>query len=335
YYDLKKNVATESLNVSGIKDRVVPKYGLVYSTTVKSVDYKASDVFNGSYPVLGFFAEQYVPLKSNDASKLAKLVVDDDSKRTLKTGDKLDLGQGYSLAAKQVDVDGKKVWLELDKDGQYVDDQVVATDSGDGVWTCKLDNVQGEDNVPVLKVHVSQVFQGAVDSIAQIDGVWLIDYANAIKINSDDSYGKLDDVSISGSTISISNKDTFTLTRDSDVEIGQGMSFKVADSDTLRYYPFVERTAGAGGNVTTSTSGNITTSTGNITTGNTTTPVVDNTTTGNVSATPAETQTPSSSGATPTATNNTTTTTKKSPGFGVIPGLAGLLSVVYLVRRNK
>ncbi|HEY3360394.1 MAG TPA: PGF-CTERM sorting domain-containing protein, partial [Methanosarcina sp.] len=67
---------------------------------------------------------------------------------------------------------------------------------------------------------------------------------------------------------------------------------------------------------------------------NTTTPVVDNTT-GNVSATPAETQTPSSSGATPTATNNTTTTTKKSPGFGVIPGLAGLLSVVYLIRRNK
>jgi len=334
YYDLKKNVATESLNVSGIQDRVVPKYGLVYSTTIKSVDYKASDVFNGSYPVLGFFAEQYVPLKSNDASKLAKLVVDDNNKRTLKTGDKLDLGQGYSLAAKQVDVDGKKVWLELDKDGQYVDDQVVATDSGDGVWTCKLDHVQGEDSVPVLKVHVNQVFQGAVDSIAQIDGVWLIDYANAIKIDTSGSYGKLDDVSVSGPTISISNKDTFTLTRDSNVDVGQGISFKVADSDALRYYPFVEKTAGTGGNVTTNTSSNITTSTvGNITTGNITTPVVDNTT-GNVSNTPAET--PSSSVA-QTATNNTTTTTKKSPipGFGVIPGLTGLLSVVYLIRRNK
>ncbi len=89
-----------------------------------------------TYPVLGFFAEKYVPLKSNDASKLAKLVLDSKDKYTLKTGEKLDLGSGYSLQAKQVDVDGKKVWLELDKDGQYVDDQIVSTDTwSDHTWT--------------------------------------------------------------------------------------------------------------------------------------------------------------------------------------------------------
>ena len=62
----------------------------------------------------------------------------------------------------------------------------------------ELDKIQGEDNVPVLKVHVNQVFQGAVDSIAQIDGLWLIDYANAMKIESDDEFGKLNNVGISG-----------------------------------------------------------------------------------------------------------------------------------------
>ncbi|HEY3362863.1 MAG TPA: S-layer protein domain-containing protein, partial [Methanosarcina sp.] len=243
FYDINNNVTTESLSIKAgtdTKDRTVGKNCLVYQTTIGQTDYKYADW--GNYSVLGFFADKYIPLKSNDASKLAKLVVDDDTKRSLKTGDKLDLGQGYSLAAKQVDVNGNKVWLELDKDGQYVDDQVVSTDSGDSTWTCKLDNVQGEDSVPVLKVHVSQVFQGAVDSVAQIDGVWLIDYANAIKINSDDSYGKLDDVSISGPTISISNKDTFTLTRDSDVEIGQGLYFKTADSDDLRFYAYKQIT---------------------------------------------------------------------------------------------
>ena len=118
FYDLKKNVATESLAVSGINGNVIPKNELVYTTTIGNVDYQSDD-FNGTYPVLGFFAEEYVPLKSNDASKLAKLVVDSDDKYTLKTGEKVDLGQGYALEAKQVDVDGKKVWLEFTKDGEY------------------------------------------------------------------------------------------------------------------------------------------------------------------------------------------------------------------------
>ncbi len=259
---------------------MIPKGGLTYSTTVKAVDFKASE-FTGTYPVLGFFADEYVPIKANDASKLAKLVIDSDDKYTLKTGDKLDLGQGYSLQAKQVDVDGKKVWLEFDKDGQYVDDQIVATDTGDHVWTSELDKIQGEDNVPVLKVHVNQVFQGAVDSIAQIDGLWLIDYANAMKIESDDEFGKLNNVGINGPTLTISNDDTFTLTRDSDQEIGQGLYFKIADSDALRYYPYVEKTIG---NATAPVSGvgvNGTAPVTNVTTpaANETTPATNETTT--------------------------------------------------------
>ena len=196
--------------------------------------------------MLGFFAEKYVPLKPGQADKLAKLVIDSKDKYTLKTGEKLDLGSGYSLTAKQVDVDGKKVWLELDKDGQYADDQVLDSTNGDATWTDTLDKIQGEDDVQVLKVRVSSVFQGAVDSIAQIEGLWLIDYANAIKISTSDEFGKLNDVSINGATLNIQNKDTFSLTRDSDQEIGQGMYFKVADSDALRYYPYVQVTLGNG-----------------------------------------------------------------------------------------
>ncbi|MDQ1252826.1 MAG: hypothetical protein QG646_1958, partial [Euryarchaeota archaeon] len=245
YYDIDDNVTTESLsikNVAGTSGRTIGENGLVYTTTIGKNEYKNKDVDWGNYSVIGFFADKYIPLKSNDASKLAKLVLDSDDKYTLKTGETLDLGEGYSLQAKQVDVDGDKVWLELDKDGQYVDDQIVSTDSGDHTWTCEVDDVQGEDNVPVLKVHVNQVFQGAVDSIAQIDAIWLIDYANAMKIESDDEFGKLDNVDISGPTITISNKDTFSLTRDSDQEIGQGLYFRVADSDALRFYAFKQQT---------------------------------------------------------------------------------------------
>ena len=245
YYDLNDNVSTESLKVSGISGNVTPENGLVYSSTIKNVDY-ASDDFNGTFPVLGFFAEQYVPIKSNDASKLAKLVLDSDDKYTLKTGEKLDLGSGYALEAKQVDVDGAKVWLEFTKDGTYVDDQIISTETGASIWTAEFDKILGEDDVPVLKVHVNQVFQGAVDSIAQIDGLWLIDYSNALEIESDDEFGDLNNVALNGPTITINNEDTFTLTRDSEQEIGQGMFFKVADTpvNELRYYPYVEKIVG-------------------------------------------------------------------------------------------
>ena len=242
FYDLNKNVGNESLSISGINGRSIPMNGLKYSTSITKVGYKYKDANWGTYPVIGFFGEKYVPLKENNASKVAKLILDSKDKYALKTGENLELGNGYNLTTKQVDVDGKKVRLELENDGQYVDDTIVSTDRGDHTWTCQLDKIQGEDNVTVLKVHVDQVFQGAVDSIAQIEGIWLIDYVNSIKINSDDEFGELNDVAISGPTITITNKDSFTLTRDSNQEIGQGLYFRVADDDLLRFYLFKQDT---------------------------------------------------------------------------------------------
>ncbi len=331
YYDLNDNVETENLSVSDLKGNVIQKGGLVYTTSIKDVDYEyyKPSLDWDQYPVIGFFAEEYIPLKSNSADKLAKLVLDSDDKYTVRTGETLDLGEGYSLQAKQVDVDGEKVWLEFDKDGEYVDDEIIDVGAGDSTWDVELDDIQDEDDVVVLKVHVNQVFQGAVDSIAQIEGLWLIDYANAIKIESDDEFGELNDVSIQGDTLKISNDDTFTLTRDSDQDIAEGMSFKIADTSTsdLRYYPFVTRTVGNNTTVTSTPS-----APGNETSGNeTVTPMNDTTETPeDVNATTSET-TP----AEPTAANTTTPEKESSPGFGVVLGLVGLLGVVYLVRRNN
>ncbi|AKB28953.1 hypothetical protein MSSIT_2234 [Methanosarcina siciliae T4/M] len=62
--------------------------------------------------MIGFGAQKFIPLKPDRADKLAMLVLDSDDKYTLRTGEILDLGEGYILEAKQVDVDGEKVWLE-------------------------------------------------------------------------------------------------------------------------------------------------------------------------------------------------------------------------------
>ena len=95
----------------------------------------------------------------------------------------------------QIDNDGKRVWLEFSKDGQYVDDQIVATDYGDHTWILELDKIQGEDNIVVMKVHVNQIISNASGSILQIDGIWLIEYANAKTLN---IYNKLGAFTLSG-----------------------------------------------------------------------------------------------------------------------------------------
>ncbi|KKH96840.1 hypothetical protein EO95_02650, partial [Methanosarcina sp. 1.H.T.1A.1] len=236
----------------------------------------------------------------------------------------LDLGEGYAIEAKQVDVDGEKVWLEFTKDGEFIDDEIISVGTGDNTWEVELDDIQDEDDVVVLRVHVNQVFQGAVDSIAQIEGLWLIDYANAMTIESDDEFGNLDDVSINGPTLTISNEDTFTLTRDSEEEIGQGMYFKIADTSAsdLRYYPYVEKTIGDEGPEVDETPSE-------------TEPAENGTEEVTPTEEPTEGATEPVEGATEPVEGETTPAEETTPGFGVVLGLVGLLAVVYLVRRNN
>ena len=243
YYDIDNNVKTETISikdVSGTQSNIIGESGLVYETQIKQVAYEYENANAGwnQYSIIGFFGEGYIPLKSTSADKLAKLVLDSDDRYTIRTGELLDLGEGYAIEAKQIDVDGEKVWLEFTKDGEFVNDEIISVGTGDNTWEVELDDVQDEDDIVVLRVHINQVFQGAVDGIAQIEGLWLIDYANAMTIESDDEFGNLDDISINGDTLTISNEDTFTLIRNFDQEIAEGMNFHIADTspNELRFY---------------------------------------------------------------------------------------------------
>ena len=348
YYDLDDDVSSETLvtHVTGdrdLKDNDETIPGITYTATIQGVDYEYTDAeewyeTDYQYPIIGFFAEEYIPLfdvedindisaiKTGDADKLAKLLLDSDDKYTVTTGESLDLGDGYTLEAKQVDVDGDKVWLEFSKDGEFIDDEVVDVSDGNSstaehTWTVDLDDIEDEDDVVVLKVHVNQVFQGSVDSIAQIEGLWLIDYQNAFTIDTDDEYGELEVESTDSGKLVLTNKNDVTLSQDSEKHIAEDMYFKVADSEELRYYPYVERTIGEGEEKP------IETETGE----EVTTPGVNET---EVSQTPVEAETTPVEAETTPAAEATTTEDGGIPGFGIVLGLAGLLAVVYLVRRN-
>ena len=107
YYDFNKGQGTESfiIDVAGSD-----KINITYTTSPIFVEAEA-DSF-GNFNLIGFFAEEYVALANKDdkvfANKVAKLVIDEDEKYTLKTGQSLDLGSGYTVIPKQIDVDGNK-----------------------------------------------------------------------------------------------------------------------------------------------------------------------------------------------------------------------------------
>ena len=165
---------------------------------VVGINYKCESWSDEQYPVIDLFGEKNVPLFTaneniwnSHVNKLARLILDSNETYTLKNGEKLDLGNGYALEVKQIDIDNEKVWLELTNDGKHVADKKIPVNTdNNNTWTVTLDNIQGENNIVVMKVHVKQLFVGTEKSIVWIDGIWLLDYANAKTINTGDQVGE-------------------------------------------------------------------------------------------------------------------------------------------------
>lgn len=150
------------------------------------------------YPVTDLFGEEYVPLFSTNGSiwnahvnKPARLVMDSNEIYILKPGEKIDLGEGYALEVKQISDNYLEVWLELTRDGQYIAEKIIPVETdGNNTWNVTLDNVQGENDIAVMKAHIKNLFVGTETSVVWIDGIWLIDYANARTLNVGDKSGE-------------------------------------------------------------------------------------------------------------------------------------------------
>ncbi|WMW26243.1 S-layer protein domain-containing protein [Methanolobus sediminis] len=246
WYDINDDIGSEQLAVTEISGRVIPEGTLRYNATIVQNEYAANFAAEGAgyqytYPLIGFLGEDYVSVSDSAPDELVKLLVDNDNKYTLRTGSALELAGGYELTAKQIDVEGDKVWMELSKDGEFIEDAVIDVLSGEATWTYDTD-VGNTDDVIVFRLLVTDVFQGQVDSLVVVEGLYLIDYENVIYIDAGDEFGELEVDSISSSTIEMYNIGTIILSIGDTVDIAEGLSFKVADDDlSLRYYPFVEK----------------------------------------------------------------------------------------------
>ena len=244
YYNIDDNVATESMKMMNDSGKLT----ILYETHPEFQAYDYNFGTNLGYAVIGFFAEPYVALGKVDtqltditaakANKIAKLVLDTDERYILKTGATLELGDGYSLVVDQIDVDGNKAYIKFLKDGQEINSSIITTGTGtalDGQWTYTI-KVLGESDRQVMRMHVKSVFQGTESSLVEIEGLWLVDYLNAIEVKSDTDYGKWEADSIG--TASLSYKvDAISVNNDEDLDLGKGIFLKTGTNYSNSGHP--------------------------------------------------------------------------------------------------
>jgi S-layer protein (TIGR01567 family) len=260
WYDLDDDLCTESLSIDALLDgRTITEDNLIYTTTPHAQDYKyykdmgeALGNISGNpvtnYATEGWMAEECVAISTGgstaaNANKLARLLIEFESSKDWKIlaeGEPWDLGGGFTLNVTQLDLGANAVTLSLAKNNVTLNETVIDACHGDRRYMYAED-LSGVNDVVVFFCYVNAVFRGPESNLTQLKYVYLIDN-DVEKIDTGTTYGNMEVKTASSSQIVLKNDGDIDLTKNTDVEIMNDMYFKVADSDTVRFYPFVERT---------------------------------------------------------------------------------------------
>jgi len=195
---------------------------------------------DGKYRIIGWQGERYVVVK-NKTGKLSGLVIEQGSgdKKTLTTGETWDIGQGWELTVNSIDARGipRQVWFTLKKDGGIMHEKMMKEGQ---IYTYVNSNLAGESNVPLFVTYVGAIFSGPTSDMVQFKYTWAID-TNVTDIRVGDWFGVFKVTDIDSSTIELRNTDYYpiSLNKGSTLNLMGNMGFKVADSDTLRFYPYM------------------------------------------------------------------------------------------------
>ncbi|APH38361.1 S-layer protein domain-containing protein [Methanohalophilus halophilus] len=244
YYDIDEGLSSESLTVK-YDGRSIDEGNLTYEATPVSVDFEYNNW--GKYNVIGFMAEKYFAgyddsdfgdetydsdLMSN--GQLSKVLIDDDDEKSVYTGSSLILEEGYALSIREIDVNGDRVMIQLTQDGDNIESAIVSSDD-EYVYEKDLGS---EDDVPIIVVHFDEIFSGTETSAVFVEGIFQIseDY---LEVEDGDDFGVMTVESTSDSIV-LENEDDIDLDEGDTIDIMGEIKFKVADSNEVRYYPFVE-----------------------------------------------------------------------------------------------
>ena len=258
YFDPDKNIGDESLVLFNTASRSILRIGgeegpngtqimngMQYNTLVQDREFEYEDW--GSYRVVSFLGQLWFAGYSSKTNpeietkdllaqeRLSQVLTDSDDINRAVAGNVFRMTNGYDFLIRDISKD--TVFIHLIKDGQFVDSSVVKSNS---TYVYKKD-VGDIDDVPVLIVHVQNIFSDGTTNVAIIDGLFQISDLT-IPMESGMDVGEMTVIVATPDYIIMGNPESISLNRDSTTnQIWPGVRIRVADNDTLRYYLYTQR----------------------------------------------------------------------------------------------
>ena len=254
YFSPEDKLGSETLTLFPPNDRTVPTptkpeliNGVAHWNALQYVSFMQPKQFNfrpwGYYYTISFLGESWFvgynigATKESDSlnllehQKLGKVLIDKEIRGMIVAGN-YTLSEGYQLYIRDVTKD--KIFVHLLKDGQLVDSSIVESNS---TYVYKKDLGDVAD-MPIIMMHVDKIFSDGKTKFASIDGLFQLSDQYILSVDPGSGLGELEIVPTNLGIIGMWNHDTLTFSRNSDVNLWPGMSIRVADNDTLRYYPY-------------------------------------------------------------------------------------------------
>ncbi len=265
YYDLDQNICTEQLSfrLSDIdanrstallsdKPDENGSRGVLYVSKAEEKQFKFLPW--GCYKILGFLGEGYFaayscegedsdPFLFNESEnsnlmadeQISRILIDDDTERTVTSKTPLELEAGYALAIRSMDADGNKLYLELSKAGQMVDAKVISPSKlgatmVDRTYYYKR-NIGNTKDIVIIAVHFKNALRGADTSMATVDGIFQVSDV-PLSIKKDQKYDKMSicEINSTDMTLIMDNKDRpITLSKNKDISLMGRIRIRTAD----------------------------------------------------------------------------------------------------------
>jgi len=179
---------TESLKILSDIDgsnRDILEGELIYISTPAESEY--GGLLTGTWLKINLFGKEHAVVSANEPNKMMPIITNSSDRTFLETGQSMDIGGGYALVPKEVDVFGNKVHLEMIKGEQVIASAIVDTGfQSNRTWTMNQTVLNSE--IPVAKIYVESGFRsvngsdGSATDFITINGVWLADYLNATEL---------------------------------------------------------------------------------------------------------------------------------------------------------
>lgn len=249
-YDIDTGFGDENLRIqrSSASSRTIDEGKMTYTTNPIDVDFEHNSDGWNYYQSIGFMGDTYfagyrksgVSFLSTDRSlieegKLSKILIDEDKRYTLHIGNSLPLQEGYSVRIDEISRSGEALMFTILKNGEEIDTDI---SGGDDTFVYEVE--VGDTDIPVFIIHIDQVFRGMETNSVFIDGVFQIS-EKFTTIEKGDTYGEMEVTSTTSSSIVMANKDSsINLGEGDTISIMGDIKIKVADDNTVRFYPFKE-----------------------------------------------------------------------------------------------